>query len=173
MNKIKLCELKLNPKNPREITPEKFDALKRSIKDFPKMMELRPMVVDSNGIVLGGNMRLKALQELGYRQIPETWVKRADKLSKEEQRRFLAVDNLEFGTWTDEFANEFDLQELTEWGFDAKDLDIDFAEEVKESDQELTEETEELKHIDMVRILISIPIDKAVDCQKHLTAIKK
>jgi len=116
--------LKLNPANPREITPDKFEALKKSIKGFPKMMELRPMIVDAHNIVLGGNMRLRAIKELGMKNIPMSWVKRADKLTKSEKRRFLAVDNLEFGAWTDDFANDFDLEELLEWGFSESDLQI-------------------------------------------------
>jgi len=121
---MKTALLKIYPNNPRDISPEKFTALKRSIQDFPKMMELRPIIVDKNNIVLGGNMRLKAIQELGMKEIPRSWVKSADKLTPAEQRRFLAVDNLEYGHWTDEFANEYQLSELSEWGFNAKDLDI-------------------------------------------------
>jgi len=133
---IKTATLKLNPNNPRDITPEKFGALKRSIKDFPKMMVLRPMVVDKAGTVLGGNMRLKAITELGMKEIPDDWVIRAEKLSKSEQRRFLAVDNLEYGSWTDDFANEYDLSELKDWGFDEKDLDISFDEDENLEDAE-------------------------------------
>ena len=133
MEKVKTSTLKINPNNPRSITPEKFEALKRSIKDFPKMMELRPMVVDKSGIVLGGNMRLKAIQSLGMKDIPVSWVKRAEGLTKDDQRRFLAVDNLEYGTWTDDFANEYDLAELSEWGFYAADVDIDFGQDDADS----------------------------------------
>lgn len=136
MKMIKVSTLKINPTNPRTITPEKFDALVRSIKDFPAMMELRPMIVDKSGIVIGGNMRLAAIQKLGMKQIPASWIKTADKLSKAEQRRFIAVDNLEFGTWSDEFANLYDLAELSAWGFDAKDLDIDFGEPSGDTDKE-------------------------------------
>jgi ParB-like chromosome segregation protein Spo0J len=59
-------------------------------------MELRPIVVDSDMMILGGNMRFKALKELGYKDIPDTWVKRADELTDDEKRRFIISDNIEF-----------------------------------------------------------------------------
>jgi ParB-like chromosome segregation protein Spo0J len=93
VKEIKLSEIKSNPNNPRVIKDEKFAKLVNSIKEFPKMMELRPMVVNSDNIVLGGNMRLKALKELGYKTIPYNWVKSAESLTEEEQRRFIWLSN--------------------------------------------------------------------------------
>jgi len=80
------------------------------------MLKLRPIVIDGDNIVLGGNMRLKALQELGYKQIPDEWVKRADELTEDERRRFIIEDNVGFGEWDwDALANEWDEQELKDW----------------------------------------------------------
>ncbi len=116
---VKLFSLKINPRNPRTITEERFKALVKSLKDFPAMMELRPIVVDAAWMVLGGNMRLRALQELGYKEIPAAWVKRADQLTPEEVRRFIVMDNEPFGAWDDDILSaDFDLPELEEWGVD-------------------------------------------------------
>ena len=114
---MRLCEIKRNPNNPRVIKDDRFEKLKKSIEEFPKMMKLRPMVINSDNVVLGGNMRLKALQDLGYKEIPDDWVKRADELTEEEQRRFIIADNVGFGEhdW-DMLRAEWDLDELNEWG---------------------------------------------------------
>ncbi len=94
---MKLSDIKSNPNNPRVIKDDKFRKLVKSIEEFPKMMVLRPMIINNDNIVLGGNMRLKALKELGYKDIPEDWVKRADDLTEEEARRFIIADNVGFG----------------------------------------------------------------------------
>ena len=116
---MKLSDIKANPDNPRVIKDEAFNKLVQSIKDFPKMMALRPMVVDDNLTVLGGNMRLRALRHLGYKDIPDEWVKRASDLTEEEQKQFIIKDNVSVGDWDwDTLANEWDVEELTEWGLD-------------------------------------------------------
>jgi len=116
---IKLSTIKANPNNPRILKDERFKKLCNSIKEFPKMMELRPMVVDAENIVLGGNMRLKALKELGYKEIPGNWVKKAEDLSEDQKKRFVISDNVSFGEWDwDMLANEWDAIELEEWGLD-------------------------------------------------------
>lgn len=116
---ILLSEIKANPNNPRVIKDDKFAKLVKSISEFPKMMELRPMVINHDSIVLGGNMRLKALKELKYKEIPDTWVKRAEDLTEDEQRRFIIADNVGFGEhdW-DMLKQEWDIDELSEWGLD-------------------------------------------------------
>ena len=117
---MKLKDIKSNPNNPRIIKDERFDKLKKSIKEFPKMMALRPMVINQDNIVLGGNMRLKALKELGYKDLPEEWIKRAEDLTDEEARRFIIADNVGFGEHDWEMlANEWDSVELEDWGLDA------------------------------------------------------
>jgi len=82
---LKVSNLKLNPKNPRLIKDDKFRKLVRSIQDFPKMMELRPIVIDDKNMILGGNMRYRAIKELGMKEIPENWVKKAEEINDEEK----------------------------------------------------------------------------------------
>lgn len=139
---MKLSEIKRNPSNPRIIKDDKFKKLVTSIKEFPKMMSLRPMVIDGNNVVLGGNMRLKALEELKYKEIPDEWVKRADELTEDEQRRFIIADNVGFGEHDWEIlANEWDAAELEDWGVDLPD---GFAEELEaeEDSYEIPDEIE-------------------------------
>ena len=117
---MNIKDIKSNPNNPRIIKDERFEKLKKSIKEFPKMMALRPMVINQDNIVLGGNMRLKALKELGYTELPDEWVKRAEDLTDEEARRFIIADNVGFGEHDWEMlANEWDSVELEDWGLDA------------------------------------------------------
>lgn len=122
---MKLKDIKPNKANPRTIKDDKFRKLLNSIQEFPKMMELRPMVIDADGTVLGGNMRLKALQELGYTEIPDTWVRRAADLTDEEKQRFIIADNVGFGEWDWEaLANEWDAGDLSDWGLDVPGFDV-------------------------------------------------
>jgi ParB-like chromosome segregation protein Spo0J len=130
---MKLTEIKPNPNNPRVIRDEKFAKLKKSIQDFPKMLKLRPIIVDNQMTVLGGNMRLRALQDLGYKEIPDEWVKKADELTEEEQKEFIIKDNVGFGDWEwSQLANEWDAEKLEEWGLDIPD----FTEEVLEAEED-------------------------------------
>jgi len=120
---MKLSNIKPNPKNPRIIKDDKFKKLVQSIKDFPEMMEKRPMVcvtdVDKKIYPLGGNMRLKAIQELGHKEIPDTWVMLADSWTQEQRNEFTIKDNVGFGEWDwDSLANEWDSEKLDEWGLD-------------------------------------------------------
>lgn len=116
---MKLSDIRPNPNNPRIIRDDRFAKLKNSIEQFPKMMHLRPIVVDASGVILGGNMRLRALQDLGYKEIPDAWVKRADDLTEEEKQRFIIADNVGFGEWEWEtLANEWDAGDLEAWGLD-------------------------------------------------------
>ena len=117
-------EVKINPKNPRIIKDDKFKKLVQSIKDFPKMMELRPIVYDpATGYILGGNMRFKAVKEAGFKKIPDNWLRSADTLTEEEKQRFIIEDNVGFGEWDwSELANEWNVDELKEWGLDLPDF---------------------------------------------------
>ena len=134
---IKITEIKTNPNNPRLIKDEKFAKLVKSINEFPKMMELRPLVVNADNVILGGNMRFKALKELGYTNIPKEWVKRADELTEDETRRFIIADNVGFGEhdW-DLLANDWDSQELEDWGLDGFPFDEVTELEAEEDDYE-------------------------------------
>jgi hypothetical protein len=122
---IKLTTIKSNPNNPRVIRDEKFKKLVKSIEEFPKMMALRPMVVNEDMVVLGGNMRLKALKELGYKEVPEEWIKSAKDLTEDEIRRFIIADNVGFGEHDWEMlANEWNVEELSDWGLDIPGFDL-------------------------------------------------
>ncbi len=116
---IQLSEIKPNPENPRVIRDDRFQKLVKSIKEFPKMMELRPMVVDDSFMVLGGNMRLKALTAAGYTEVPETWIKKASELSEEEKKRFIIADNVGYGDndW-DALIKGWDMDLLEDWGME-------------------------------------------------------
>ena len=126
--KVSLTKLKNNPKNPRVIRDEKFNKLKKSIEDFPDMLEKRPLVVftdkDGKFVVLGGNMRLKAAKELGIKELP---VILADEWTEDQKAQFLIKDNVNFGEWNhEELANEWDAIQLQEWGLDLPvNMDID------------------------------------------------
>jgi hypothetical protein len=113
---VKLSEVKSNPNNPRIIKDDKFNKLVKSIKEFPKMLEIRPIVVNADMIVLGGNMRLKACKEAGLKEVPVIF---AHDLTEEEQRQFIIKDNVGFGEWDwDMLANEWEPEALKEWGLD-------------------------------------------------------
>jgi DNA modification methylase len=115
-------EIKPNPNNPRLIKDHKFKQLVKSIQDFPQMLELRPIVIDENNMVLGGNMRLKACIEAGLKDVP---VKQAKDLTEEQKKEFIVKDNVGYGEWDwDDLANNWDALELTEWGLDIPNFDV-------------------------------------------------
>ena len=111
-----ITEIKSNPNNPRLIKDNKFKQLVKSIQDFPQMLELRPIVIDENNMVLGGNMRLKACLEAGLTDVP---VIHANNLTEAQKKEFIIKDNISFGEhdW-DALANEWNIIELDEWGLD-------------------------------------------------------
>jgi len=120
---LKITQLKGNPTNPRIIKDDKFKKLVESLRSFPEMMEKRPMVcvtdVDGKLFPLGGNMRLRAIQELGMKDIPDTWVMLADDWTEEKRKEFTIKDNASFGEWNwDDLANEWDSDLLSDWGVD-------------------------------------------------------
>ena len=116
VDKVKISEVKTNPKNPRLIKDDKFKKLVKSIQEFPQMLELRPIVVDENNIVLGGNMRLKACKEAGLKEV---FIVRAENLTEEQKDEFIVKDNVGFGEWDwDALANDFEVEQLENWGLD-------------------------------------------------------
>jgi hypothetical protein len=128
MNKtVKISEVKVNPNNPRLIKDDKFKKLVNSIKEFPEMLEIRPIVVNQDMIILGGNMRYKACVEAGIKEIPII----VTDLSEEQQKEFLIKDNVSGGEWDwDILANEWDAEDITSWGLDLPIYDkIDSMEE--------------------------------------------
>ena len=123
---VKVSKLKSNPNNPRVIKDGKFEKLVQSILEFPKMLEIRPIVVNSEFVVLGGNMRLKAVKHLGLKEVP---VIQVEDLSEAQQREFVIKDNAGFGEWNwEQLANEWDSEDLTKWGLD---LPLDFEKEIE------------------------------------------
>jgi len=127
---MKLSEIKPNPDNPRLVKDDRFKKLVASIEAFPEMMELRPMIIDENNIIIGGNMRYKALKHLKRKEIPDSWVKRADELTEDQKKEFIIKDNVGFGEhdW-DVLANDWDSELLNNWGLDVwqapEDVNLD------------------------------------------------
>ena len=116
MEKLNIAAIKPNEENPRFITDAKFKKLVKSIKDFPEMLEARPLVIDEDNVVLGGNMRLKALKAAGVFEIP---VKRVEGWTAEQKKEFIIKDNLGYGEWDWELvANGWDAEQLGDWGLD-------------------------------------------------------
>jgi site-specific DNA-methyltransferase (adenine-specific) len=123
IKKVSITEVKPNGSNPRIIKDAKFKQLVQSIQEFPEMLELRPIIVNSDMVILGGNMRYKACMDAGIKEIP---IMIADSLDEAKQKEFIVKDNVGFGEWDwDVLANEWDVEELAHWGLD---LPLDFAE---------------------------------------------
>ena len=138
---IAVSKLTVNPNNPRLIKDDKFKKLVQSVKDFPEMLNLRPIVVNADMVILGGNMRFRACMEAGLTEVP---VIVADNLTEEQQKEFLIKDNVSGGEWDwDILSNEWDEKQLTEWGLDVwntkSDINLD-------DFFENNEETKEIKN---------------------------
>ncbi len=133
---VPVTRIKANPNNPRIIKDDKFAKLVKSIKDFPEMLALRPIVVNDDMIVLGGNMRLKACKEAGLKELP---VIKASSLTEEQQREFIIKDNVGFGEWDWEMINqEWDTEQLEEWGLDVPEFKLEG--EAEEDDYDIPDE---------------------------------
>lgn len=125
METIAISKVRPNSENPRYIKEEKFKKLVQSLREFPEMANVRPIVVNKEMVVLGGNMRLKAMQEAGWKEVPVEVVD----WSEEKQREFIIKDNVGFGEWDwDELANTWNSVELNEWGMDVPFTDDDIEE---------------------------------------------
>ena len=139
--KVKISEVKNNPNNPRLIKDDKFKKLVKSIKAFPEMLEKRPIVVDEDMVVLGGNMRLKASKEAGLKEV---WIDVAEGWSEEQKAEFIIKDNVGFGEWDwDILANEWDNEQLNEWGLDVwqPEAEVDYS---ILDEEDLSEQLEEM-----------------------------
>ena len=120
MNTLKITEITENPSNPRTITKKKFQELTKSIKDFPEMLEARPIVVNPNHVILGGNQRFKAAKAAGLKKVP-VYVASWDEIKSQE---FVIKDNVSFGDWDwDILANQHEAEDLVQWGLDVPVLD--------------------------------------------------
>ena len=137
MQRVPIGTIKNNPNNPRVIKDDKFKKLVQSIKDLPEMAEVRPVVVNTDMVVLGGNMRLKAMREAGWKDVPIQVVD----WDEDKQRQFIIKDNVSGGEWDWEMlANEWDAEELQEWGLDLPDFDNAKELEAEEDDYEMPDE---------------------------------
>jgi len=119
IEKVSLDVVKPNPNNPRFIKDDKFKKLIKSIKEFPEMLDIRPIVIDSEGFILGGNMRLKACKEAGLKEIP---IIRANDLTEEQKKEFILKDNQSFGEWDTKLLSDWDKDLLLDSGFEKYDL---------------------------------------------------
>jgi ParB-like chromosome segregation protein Spo0J len=134
--KVKISEVKPNPNNPRIIKDDKFKKLVQSLKDLPEMAEVRPIVVNTDMVVLGGNMRLKAMKEAGWKDVPVEVVD----WDEQKQKQFIIKDNVGFGEWDwEQLANEWDAESLGEWGLDVPK----FAEAEENESKDLSNELKE------------------------------
>lgn len=134
---VKISKIKKNPNNPRLVKDDKFKKLVQSIKDFPEMLKIRPIVVNEDMVVLGGNMRLRACKDAGLKDVP---IIQASELTEKQQREFIIKDNVGFGEWDwDMIANEWDAEQLDDWGLD---MPFDLGEELEaeEDDYEMPDE---------------------------------
>jgi ParB-like chromosome segregation protein Spo0J len=142
IKEINIKEIKSNPNNPRVLKDDKFKKLVQSLKDFPEMANVRPIVVNTDMIVLGGNMRLRAMQEAGWKKAPVQIVD----WSIEKQNEFIIKDNVGFGEWDwDILANEWNESELTDWG-----LDIPIFKDSEDELKDLSSEIDNLYRIEIV-----------------------
>lgn len=152
--KVSIKAVKENPENPRIIKDYKFQKLVRSVKEFPEMLKIRPIVVNKDNVVLGGNMRLKACVEAGLKDV---WILQTD-MNEEAQKEFIIKDNSSFGEWDwDVLANEWNIDDLKDWGLDipkwedtAFDSDIEDTGEYDYPDEDL-----EQSHVKMVQLFLN------------------
>jgi site-specific DNA-methyltransferase (adenine-specific) len=135
---VKISDVKVNPNNPRLIKDDKFAKLVQSIKDLPQMLAIRPIVVNTDMVVLGGNMRLKACKEAGLKEVP---IIIADNLTEEQQREFLIKDNVSGGEWDWQMlANDWDTEQLNDWGLDIPNFETEQVLEAVEDDYEMPDD---------------------------------
>jgi ParB-like chromosome segregation protein Spo0J len=154
--KVKISDIKTNPKNPRLIKDDKFRKLVKSIQEFPQMLELRPIVVDENNIVLGGNMRLKACIEVGLKEV---YIVKAEDLTEQQKDEFIVKDNVGFGEWDwDILANEWDTEKLQDWGLDLPIFKE--YEEIEPSGYDLTQ-----------KWFLNIEFENEQDCEKWYNSL--
>jgi len=137
MQTLPIGKIKSNPNNPRTIKDDKFFKLVQSLKDLPEMAKVRPVVVNQDMVVLGGNMRLKAMKEAGWKEVPVEVVD----WDEDKQRQFIIKDNVGFGEWDWEMlANQWDAEQLEDWGLDIPAFDDPKELQAEEDDYEMSDE---------------------------------
>tara|TARA_Y100000401_G_scaffold32952_1_gene24342 strand:- start:3511 stop:4044 length:534 start_codon:yes stop_codon:yes gene_type:complete len=161
--KIKIYKIRGNRKNPRVIKDDKFYKLVNSIKEFPEMLEKRPIVVDEDMVVLGGNMRLKACKDAGLKEV---WVDIAKGWTQQQKDEFIVKDNVNFGEWDwDILGNEWNTQQLAEWGLDVWQNQDDIYEE------ELFEEGSNATINNEVTITLKVPRSEYENLFSEITTL--
>jgi len=154
VKKVNIAAIKPNEENPRYINDSKFKKLVKSIKEFPEMLETRPLVVDENMIVLGGNMRLKALKSAGVFEVPVHQVK---DWTEDQKKEFIIKDNVSYGNWDwDIIANDWETNIISDWGMDVPEFDIDPDYSVLD-DFDMTDQLDEMQS--GVKKAIQIPFE--------------
>jgi hypothetical protein len=166
---VKISKVKGNPSNPRIIKNDKFKKLVKSIQEFPEMLKLRPIVVDEDMIVLGGNMRLKASKDAGLKEV---WIEIAEGLTEEQKKEFIVKDNVGFGEWEwDILANEWDSVQLAEWGLDVwqNEDDVEDIEEVLDFNEDVNFiiKCNDLKELEKLQSKLNT-VSKKITCEDFL-----
>lgn len=156
MELVEISKVNSNPENPRVIRDFKFKKLVNSVKEFPQMLKLRPIVVNEDMVVLGGNMRLKACKAAGLKEV---WILKATDLTLDQQKEFIVKDNVGFGEWDwDVLANTWDTSELKEWGLDIpkwEDKD-EFESDIEDTGAyDFPEDDLENSHVKMVQLFLN------------------
>lgn len=171
IKKVNISEVKLNPKNPRLIKDYKFEKLVKSIKDFPEMLKLRPIVVNENNIILGGNMRYRASVDAG---LQEVYIVQAENLSEKQQEEFVIKDNSSFGEWDwDILANEWDIKELSDWGLDLPKIYFDEDKEPEIDRDIFDQELDIYINAKVKQITLYFNADEYEQAVKDLTEIRE
>lgn len=154
VKKVNIAAIKPNKENPRYINDSKFKKLVKSIKEFPEMLETRPLVVDENMVVLGGNMRLKALKSAGVFEVPVHQVK---DWTEDQKKEFIIKDNVSYGNWDwDIIANDWETNIISDWGMDVPEFDVDPDYSVLD-DFDITDQLDEMQS--GVKKAIQIPFE--------------
>lgn len=154
VKKVNIAAIKPNEENPRYINDSKFKKLVKSIKEFPEMLETRPLVVDENMVVLGGNMRLKALKSAGVFEVPVHQVK---DWTENQKKEFIIKDNVSYGNWDwDIIANDWETNIISDWGMDVPEFDVDPDYSVLD-DFDMTDQLDEMQS--GVKKAIQIPFE--------------
>ena len=166
---VKITEIKSNPNNPRIIKDDKFKKLVESIKSFPEMANVRPIVVNTDMIVLGGNMRLKAMKEAGWKEAPIQIVN----WDEQKQKEFIVKDNVGFGEWDwDNLANSWDEQELNDWGLNIPNWSL--GHDINSMDDNELDLTEEFNAVglsaDLQRVVFIF--DNKEEAEKYLNNLE-
>tara|TARA_E500000318_G_C3563964_1_gene214821 strand:+ start:2419 stop:2997 length:579 start_codon:yes stop_codon:yes gene_type:complete len=169
--KVKISEVKKNPANPRLIKDYKYKKLVKSLKDFPQMLELRPIVVDEQMVILGGNMRYRASIDAG---LSEVWIKVAENLTEEQKKEFIIKDNSNFGEWDwDLLANEWDIKALNDWGLDLPAVYFDNDEEPEFDQEELDEDLDKYINNNIKQIVLYYNTEDYEKMQEKLEKLKE